>query len=321
MQAVVMSAVGGPEVLQLVEVPVPAPGPNQLLVRVHAAGVNPIDFKLRKTGALGFGPGKVLGFDAAGTVESVGPGVVDFKPGDRVFYSPDFSLPGAYAQFNLVRAELVAPMPNNLSFEQAAALPLAGMTAYDALFSRGQVALGNTVLISAANVGVGSLALQMAKAAGAFVFATASTRSADFVTSIPVAGPDPHSCGPDRLLNYQTENWSDLIRQECPEGLDVVFDCAGQDVVSRTIPLMKPLGRIVTIVNPTGNLDEAYRRNVTIHYEFLRRRRATLEALKTLAERRLLVPLIDCVLPLGQAAEAHRRLESGGVKGKIILRP
>jgi NADPH:quinone reductase len=321
MQAILMSAVGGPDVLQLADVPIPSPAPGQLLVRVHAAAVNPIDYKLRQTGALGFGPGKILGFDVAGTVESTGPGVADFHPGDRVFYSPDFSLPGAYAQFNLVHASLVAPMPGNLSFEQAAALPLAGMTAYDALFSRGNVALGQTILIAAANGGVGSLALQMAKTAGAFVFATASTRSADFVRNIPVAGPEPHSSGPDRLLNYQTENWSELIRQECPEGLDVVFDCAGQDVVSRSIPLMKPLGRIVTIVNPAGKLDEAYRRNVTIHYEFLRRRRSTLEALKTLAERRLLVPLIDTVLPLAQAAQAHRRLEAGGVKGKIILCP
>jgi len=116
--------------LQLTDLPKPAPGPNQILVRVHAAGVNPIDYKLRKTGALGFGPGKVLGFDAAGTVEAVGVGVTDFQAGDRVFYSPDFSLPGAYAEFNVVHANLVAPMPKNLYFEQAAGVPLAGMTAW-----------------------------------------------------------------------------------------------------------------------------------------------------------------------------------------------
>ena len=155
MKAIRMSGVGGPEVLELAEIPVPAAGPNQILVRVHAAGVNPIDYKLRKTGALGFGAGKILGFDAAGTVEAVGAGVGEFRVGDRVFYSPDFSLPGAYAEYNVVQASLVAPMPTNLSFEEAAALPLAGMTGYDALFSRGGTGLGHTVLIAAANGGVG----------------------------------------------------------------------------------------------------------------------------------------------------------------------
>lgn len=316
MKAIVMSAVGGPEVLQLAELPTPAPGPNQILVRVHAAGVNPIDYKLRQTGALGFGPGKVLGFDAAGTVAETGPGVADFQPGDRVFYSPDFSLPGAYAQFNLVHAHLVAPMPANLSFEQAAVIPLAGMTAWDGLFTRGGLALGQTALITAANGGVGSIALQLAKAAGAFVLATCSTRTAAFVQSIPTACGQ----GPDRLLNYQTDNWPELIKTQCPQGLDLVYDCAGQDVVSRCIPLMKPLGRIVTIVNPSGKLDEGYRRNVALHFEFLQRRRSTLDLLKTLLERGHIVPLLDSVLPLERAAEAHRRLEAGGVKGKIVLR-
>jgi NADPH:quinone reductase len=320
MKAVVMTAVGGPEVLQVAEVPTPAPLPNQILVRVKAAGVNPIDYKLRKTGALNAGPGKVLGFDAAGVIEQVGPGVIDFKPGDAVFYSPDFSMPGTYAQFNVVSASLVAAMPRTLSFEQAAAIPLAGTTAWDALFTRGELMLGQTVLVAGANGGVGSLALQMAKAAGAYVYATCSGRSLEFVKSIPVSGAAGHSRGPDRIFNYQTENWPEAIKAECPGGLDVVFDCAGQDVISRCIPLMKPLGRIVTIVNPTGKLDEAYRRNVTIHYEFLQRRRATLDALRVLAERRQLVPLVDTVLPLEAAADAHRRLEAGGVKGKIVLK-
>lgn len=315
MKAIVMQAVGGPEVLQWMDVPAPTAGPNQLLVRVHAAGVNPIDYKLRKTGALGFGPGKILGFDAAGVVEAVGPGVTDFRPGDKVFYSPDFSAPGAYAEFNLVRADLAAPMPEHLTFQQAAALPLAGMTAWDGLFTRGQLMLGHTVLITAANGGVGSLALQMAKAAGACAIVTCSTRSLEFVNSLATA------CGrgADRVLNYQTENWSDIIKAEFPAGLDLVYDCAGQDVVSRSIPLMKPLGRIVTIVNPAGKLDEAYRRNVAIHYEFLQRRGTILHYLKTLADRRQLIPLIDSVLPLADAAEAHRRLEAGGIKGKIVL--
>jgi NADPH2:quinone reductase len=318
MKAVVMTAVGGPEVLALQEVDRPTPGPGQLLVRVKAAGVNPIDYKLRKTGALGVGPGRILGFDAAGVVEAAGPGVAEFKPGDKVFYSPDFSTQGAYAEYQVVNAGLVAPMPAGLSFAEAAAVPLAGMTAWDGLFTRGDLRLGQTVLIAAANGGVGTLAVQMAKAAGAYVYATCSTRSMAFVTSIPVVGAGPGK-GPDRVFDYRTENWSELLAKECPGGLDLVYDCAGQDVVSRSIPLMKPLGRIVTIVNPSGKLDEAYRKNVTIHYEFLQRSRATLERLKVLLERKQLVPLIDRVMTLADAADAHRRLEEGGVNGKIVL--
>jgi NADPH:quinone reductase len=319
MKAIVMTALGGPEVLQLADLPQPAPGPNQLLVRVHAAGVNPLDYKLRKTGAMGYGPGKVLGFDAAGIVEAIGPGVTAFQPGDRVFYSPDTSSNGSYAQYHVANADIVAPMPPGLSFEQAAAIPLAGMTACDGLFLRAHLALGQTVLITSANGGVGSLALQLAKAAGAFVYATCSSRSEDFVKNIPTA-VGKGGRGPDRLLNYQTQDWSAIIKSECPDGLDLAYDCTGQDVVSRSIPLMKPYGHIVSIVNPAGNLAEGYRHNVSLHYEFMIRRRSTLDFLSTLLQRRQLTPLIDSVLPLEQAAEAHRRLEAGGVKGKIVLR-
>lgn len=319
MRAMTMNGVGGPEVLRLVDVPRPVAGPNELLVRVKAAGVNPIDYKLRKSGAMGAGPGTILGFDVAGIVEEAGAAVSEFNVGDRVFYSPDFSLPGGYAEFHLVQSRLVARMPENLSFEQAAALPLAGTTAWEAMFNRSGISLGQTVLIAGANGGVGSLAVQLGRAAGAFIFATCSTRSMEFVRSIPVAGPGGKNNGPDRVLNYQTEAWSEIIRAECPGGLDVVFDCAGQDVVSRAIPLMKPFGKIVTIVNPSGKLDEAYRRNVAIHYSFLSRSRVTLDALRTLAERELLGPLLDCVMPLEEVAEAHRMLEAGGVKGKIVL--
>jgi NADPH2:quinone reductase len=315
MQAIIMTGVGGPDVLQLADIPTPAPGPNQLLVRVRAAGVNPIDCKVRKSGAFGAGHGTVLGHDAAGVVEAIGPGVSSFKPGDRVFYSPDWSIPGSYAQYHLVSSDLPVVMPGNLSFEQAAAIPLAGITAYDALFTRAGLALGDTVLVSAANGGVGSIAVQLARAAGAFVIATCSTRSESFVRAIPTAS----GAGPDLLLNYQTQNWSDQIRAQFPQGLDLAFDFVGQDVVSRAIPLLRPHGTIVTIVNPAGKFDEGYRKNINLHYYFLQRRAATLQKLRTLLERRQLAPLIDSILPLKDAAEAHRRIEAGGVCGKIIL--
>ena len=135
MKAIVMTGVGGPEVLAVQEVPRPVPGANQILVRVAATAVNPIDYKLRSSGAMGIGAGKILGFDAAGIIEETGPGITEFKPGDKVFYSPDFAVQGTYAQYSLVNSHMVARMPANLSFVQAAAIPLAGTTAYDGLFT------------------------------------------------------------------------------------------------------------------------------------------------------------------------------------------
>jgi NADPH:quinone reductase-like Zn-dependent oxidoreductase len=322
MKAVIMRAPGGPEVLQVADIPQPTPAQGELLVRVMAVGVNPIDYKLRTEGATGPKAARtqlpanfILGFEVAGIVEQAGPGTTRFKPGDRVFYSPDF-WHGAYAEYNALSESLVARMPANLSFEQAAAIPLGGTTAYDSLFSRGKLVLGETVLIAGANGGVGSIALQMAKAAGAFVIATCSPRSSDFVKSIPVVGGQ----GPDRIVHYTDPAWSDTLKKDFPAGMDLVFDCVGQDVVSRTLPLLRAEGRAVTIVNPSGALDEGYRRNVAIHYYAIQRAGATVEKLRTLIERKQLTPLIDSVFPLENAADAHRKLEAGGVKGKIVLK-
>ncbi len=290
-------------------------GANEMLVRVKAAGVNPIDYKIRKNGLFKAGAGTVLGFDIAGVVEKVGAGVRDFVAGDAVYYSPEFSTSGGYAEFQVVDAGIVAHKPASLSFVEAAAVPVAGMTAWDGVMTRGAVKLGETVLVSAANGGVGSIAVQLAKAAGAWVFATCSTRSMDFVKGAPIA--------PHRVLNYQTEDWAEAVGRDVGErrlgGLDMVFDCAGGDVVSRSIGLMRPLGRIVTIVNPSGKLDEAYRKNVAIHYEFLQRKRETLERLTTVIERGQLKVPIDSVMGLEEAGAAQRKLEAGGVRGKIVL--
>jgi NADPH2:quinone reductase len=184
MKAMVITGIGGPEVFALADVPRPVAGPGQLLVQVQAAGVNPIDYKLRQSGALGVGAGAVLGFDVAGVVEAVGPGVTAFAAGDKVFYSPGFGRPGAYAECNVVDASIVAKMPASLDFVQAAAVPLAGMTALGAVYTRGQVRVGQTVCVSAVNGGVGMFAVQICQAAGAYVFGTCSTRSLEFVEDL-----------------------------------------------------------------------------------------------------------------------------------------
>ncbi len=311
MRAIVLAGNGDASMLQVADVPKPAPAPGQLLVQVQAVGVNPIDYKLRQTGAFGFSTGAILGFDCAGVVEAVGPGVREYKRGDAVFYSPDFSGPGAYGEYHCVSADIVAFKPKCLDFIEAAAIPLAGMTAWDSIMDRGALRLGETVLIHGAAGGVGSIAVQLAHAAGAYVFATASPANIGLVRSL----------GADYVIDRTKEDFAQVIRAHAPRGAaDLVFDAFGADLVSRSMPVVRPLGRIVTIVNPSGDLAVGYRKNISLHYVFLQRRRSTLEALSHLLARRLLKPVISHVLPLEQAADAHRMLEAGGGFGKIVLK-
>ncbi len=310
MKAMMITANGGPEVLTLRDIPVPVIGMGRLLVKVQAVAVNPIDCKLRKSGAFGFGPESILGFDVAGTIEQMGSDVTDFAVGDAVYYSPDFSGPGGYAQYHLVQAALVAPKPPKLSFIDAAALPLAGQMAWDGIVERGQVRLGDTVLILGASGGVGSLAVQLAHAAGAYVFATCSAANAGLVRSL----------GADYVIDRSAEDFVQIIQEQTHgRGVDMVYDCFGGDLVVRSMPIVRPFGRIITIVNPSGDLSAGYRRNVSLHYLFLQRSRRTLDALSNLVERGQIKPVVSRVLPLEQAADAHRQLEAGGGFGKIVL--
>lgn len=309
MKAMVLTVNGGPEHLQLRDLPLPDIGPNQLLVRVLAGSVNPIDIKLRKTGNFGFGPGSVLGFDVAGKVEKVGAGVTDFHPADDVYYCPAFGSPGSYAEFHVVNADIVGRKPSSLSWLEAGVVPLAGMTAYGALFEQANLRLGQTVLIINSAGGVGSFATQLAHRAGAYVIAVCS-------------GPNmalARSLGADRVIDRNHEDVIAIVKEEHPQGVDVVFDCAGFDWVARCMELVRPMGQMVTIVNPSGELALGYRKNITLHYSFLRRDRRVLKTLSDLIERSLIKPVIHKVFRLEEVAEAHRTLEQGGGFGKIAL--
>ncbi len=303
----ILTANGGAENFQMRDVPLPPLGANQLLVRVLASSVNPIDIELRKTGAIGYGAESVLGFDAAGKVEKVGVAVTDFHPADDVYYSPAFGLPGSYAEFNIVDAGLVAKKPASLSWIEAAAVPLAGMTAYGALFDRAHLRLGQTILIINSTGGVGSLATQLAHRAGAYVIAVCS-------------GPNmalARSLGADRVIDRNTEDVVAIVKEEHPNGVDVVLDFAGFDWIARCMDIVRPMGQMVTIVNPAGELAMGYRKNVTLHYSFLCRSRCTLEHLTDLINRNWLKPVINKVYRMEEIADAHRCFEQGGGFGKI----
>jgi NADPH:quinone reductase len=316
MKAMVIKAFGGPEVFEPRELPRPEPGPGELLVRVRATSVNPVDFKIRRAGGwAGVKPPAVIGWDAAGVVEGVGPGVRDFRAGDEVFYSPDiFAGPGSDAEYHVADERIVDRKPASLSFEEAASLPLAGGTAWDGLVVRGAVRPGETVLIHGAGGGVGSLAVQIARACGARVVATTGAASLSLVRALGAAAAVDHrAAGAEAALREAVGR----------EGVDVVYDCVGGDWLERSLPLVKEHGRLVTIVESVrfSSFDELFGRNLALHFEFAPRRRDKLEGLRKLVEAGLLRPVVDAVLPLAQVAEAHRRLEAGGLKGKIVLVP
>ncbi|MHB1767260.1 MAG: quinone oxidoreductase family protein [Phycisphaerae bacterium] len=313
MKAITLSANGGPEVLGLQDVPKPEIKPDQILVKVQAVAVNPIDCKIRKTGAFGYGAGSILGFDVSGTVEQAGALVHNVHVGDAVFYSPDFSLPGANAQYHAVRADIVAKKPTHLGYVEAASVPLTALTAWASLMEQGDLRLGQTVLIIGASGGVGSMAVQLAHAAGAYVFAVCSAANVGLVRSL----------GADRVIDRQSEDFAAVIQKEAGT-VDLVFDCFGDTYASRSIPIVKPMGRIVTIVDPKGDLSLGYRHNIAIHYvslafDSIRRRVDDMKIIAKLLDREILKPVVHKVMPLENLADAHRALESGGGFGKIVL--
>lgn len=314
MKAIVLTGFGGPERLELRDVERPSPGVSELLVRVLASGTNPVDAKIRANGRwAGLEPPVVIGYDAAGIVEAVGVGVTEFHERDEVYYTPEiFANPhGTYAEYNVVPAAIAARKPRNLSFEEAAAIPLAGGTAWEAIVRRLQVRPGETVLIHGAAGGVGSFAVQFAKSAGARVLATASARNQQFLKELDA----------DVVIDYGRDNAGEIARRETNGlGVDAVFDIEGTDLVARSLPVLRSFGRVACILPPQGNLSLLYANNLTLHGVFLTRERKRLEEMTPLFERGQVRPIIDQILPLDQVRKAHERLDTAHGRGKIVLR-
>ena len=315
MRAMVTPEFGGPELFEEKDVQRPEPGPGQVLVRVVAAGTNPIDAKLRDAGAsMGLEAPTILGADVSGVVEEVGPGVTDLSPGDEVYYTPEIFGPGSngsYAEYNVAAANIVANKPASLSHEEAAAVPLAGGTAYEALVRRIGIKVGETVLIHGGAGGVGSFAVQIAKAAGARVMATAGAQNQETLKAL----------GADIAFDYAQEDLAEAVLGDSGGvGVDAVFDTAGGDTVISSIQYTKPFGRIATILGTEGDLTPFYLKNLTVHGVLLLRERARLDEMSLLIERRQMRPLIDEVLPLNAVGKAHERLDSGHGRGKVVLR-
>jgi NADPH2:quinone reductase len=310
-RAVVIEEFGGPEVLNLSEVERPRPGPGQLLVRVMASGTNPVEAKIRAGKAIPDLPlPAVLGGDVSGVVEAVGAAVTGFAPGDEVYYTPELSSPaGSYADYNVVDARIVAPKPRNLSHVEAAAIPLAGGTAWEAIVRRLAVRPGETVLVHAGAGGVGSFAVQFAVAAGAKVLATAGADHQELLTELGATAVD-----------YKNHDVVEVaLAHTAGTGVDAVLDLVGGENLVTSATATRPFGRIATVLAPSGELTPLYQRNQQLHGIMLTRERRRLEEMTPVFERGQVRPVISEVLPLEEVRRAHERLDSGHGSGKTVL--
>jgi len=315
MRAMVTPEFGSPDLFEERDVERPGPGPGEVLVRVVASGTNPIDAKFRAAGdSMGLEAPIVLGSDVSGVVEEIGPGVSDCSPGDEVYYTPEVFGPnsnGGYAEYHLAPVYLVSKKPASLSHEEAASVPLAGGTAHEVLIGRLDVRVGETVLIHGGAGGVGSFAIQIAKAAGARVLATAGPDNQETLKQL----------GADVAIDYSSQDFVEAALEDTAgTGVDAVFDAAGGDTIVNSIAAVRPFGRLATILGAQGDLTPMYQKNQTLHGVLLHRERARLDAITLLIERGQVRPLVDEVLSLGEVGKAHERLDSGHGRGKVVLR-
>jgi NADPH:quinone reductase-like Zn-dependent oxidoreductase len=307
MKAVRIHNYGGPEVLKFEDAPRPQPAVGELLIQVHAAAVNPIDWKIRQgrlKGRTTYSLPLILGWDVSGTVEATGPGVTRFQKGDEVFTRPDIARNGAYAEYIVVRESEVALKPKSLDHLHAAAIPLAALTAWQALFDVGGLSTGQKALIHAAAGGVGSLAIQLAKWKGAHVIGTASGRNQSFITEL----------GVDEAIDYETTRFEDAVHH-----VDVVFDTIGGDIQQRSWRVLKKGGILVSIVSPPSQ-EEAAKRNVRSGYLSVQPNSADLAEIARLVDAGKVKPFVETVLPLSAARTAQELSETGHTRGKIVLK-
>lgn len=306
MKAVRIHQYGGREVLSLDEIPVPDIAPDEVLVRVVAASINPVDWKVRAGYLAQMIPHQLpltLGWDVSGVVVASGSEVTQWQAGDAVYSRPDLARNGTYAEFVAIRANECARKPRTISHVEAASLPLAGITAWEAMMDTARVRAGQRVLVHAGSGGVGSLAIQLVKAAGATVIATASGRNRALVESL----------GVDQFVDYTTTKAADAV-----EPVDAVFDTIGGEVQEASWSLLKPGGIQVSIINPP---DEAKAAAIGVRagFVFIGPNAPVLDKLAAMVDGGSLRPIVGAEFALEDIAAAHALSESGRAVGKIVL--
>jgi NADPH:quinone reductase-like Zn-dependent oxidoreductase len=304
MKAVRIHQYGGPEVLAQVEMKRPTPGPNEVLIKVQAASVNPVDWKLRAGYMKEVFPltfPSTLGWDISGKVEEAGADVTRFKRGDEVYALLEG---GGYAEYAAARETVVARKPGTLDDVQAATVPVAGLTAWQALFEVAQLSAGQKVLIHAAAGGVGNFAVQFAKAKGAYVIGTASVKNQAFLREL----------GVDKAVDYQKTRFEDVVHDA-----DVVLDTIGGDTQERSFKVLKKGGILVSLVQPPSQ-ESATKYGVRALFYGAHASSSDLTEIAKLIDNGKVKPVVETVLPLAEARRAHELSQSGHVRGKIVLK-
>lgn len=317
--------------MELMELPRPEPGPGELLVRVRAAGINPVDYKIRDGAVkvlLHFSFPLILGTDLAGDVVAVGPGVTRFRVGDAIYSRLDDDRIGAFAEYALVRESAAAQKPARLDYEQAASLPLVALTAWQALIEVARLRAGQKVLVHAGSGGVGTIAIQLAKHLGARVATTASARNHALVRSL----------GADVAIDYQTTRFETVATEQ-----DVVLDTQGGDTLVRSFEAVKPGGIVISIGGrPDGKFARtrglslplvwllgllnrkvarlARQRLARFEFLFMRASGEQLEQVAALVDQGALKPVLDKIYSLDAASEAIAYVETGRAVGKVVIR-
>lgn len=306
MRAIRQEVLGGPEVLREVEVERPTPGFSQVLVKVHAAGVNPTDWGHRAFGVFLGQPPFILGWDVSGTVVETGFGVTIFKPGDKVFGMLPYPFGvGSHAEYVVGPARAFAPKPGGVDHVAAGALPLAGLTAWQALKDTAAVRAGQRVLIHAAAGGVGHLAVQIAKSLGAYVIGTASSDHHAMLRDL----------GADELVDYTTTDFTAAV-----DDVDVVLDPISGEYSARSLSVLRPGGTLVSLLPFSEEIPaEAARRGVRAELMLVEADHQGMTSLAALVTAGKLRPVIAATFPLADAAKAHELGESRHVAGKLVL--
>jgi NADPH:quinone reductase-like Zn-dependent oxidoreductase len=306
MKAVRIHEYGGPDVLRYEDAPLPDVGAGEVLIQVHATSVNPVDWVMREGYFKDFLPltfPAILGRDVSGVIEAVGAGVSSVQPGDAVMAWVDLAHGGAHAEYVVVPASHVTAKPKSLDDLHAAAVPHAGLAAWQVLFDIAGLTAGQTVLIHAAAGGVGTFAVQLAKWKGAHVIGTASTHNLDFLRRL----------GVDQAIDYTTSRFETLARD-----VDVVVDTEGGETQQRSWGVLKPGGILVSLYSPPSE-EAANAHGVRHHYFGLQSNPCELAELAELLDRGHVKPIVTTVLPLSEARWAYDFSQSRHTRGKIVL--
>ncbi len=304
MKAAVLKEFGSVENFEILDIPTPKPGFKEVLVRVRATSINPLDYQVRRGDYRNeLALPVITGHDVSGEIVELGPGVENFKVGDEVYYTPEiFKGQGSYAQYHCAHESIIGIKPKNISHLEAASLPLAAGTAWEMLITRAQLKINQTILIHGGAGGVGIPTIQIAKAMGAIVYTTGRKVHHEFLTGL----------GADYVIDYENEDYIAAIQRLTDnKGVDIIIDTIGGNTLSDSGKTLSQLGQVVTLVDieTPQNLIHAWGKNATYHFVFTRQNRNKLDELTRLVETGKLKPIVNKVFSLAEIGKAHTLLE------------